>query len=78
MKFTVDSVTSPKYANESGDTIECLVKFSYLPEPIWFGATSYDVEPHGVQIYQDCVAGKYGLVAAYEPPASIPVVEIAA
>lgn len=64
---TVDDVKNPKYVNAENTVIDCSVKFAEFPEYVPFGATNYDPEPYGVQIYNDCVAGKYGPVAPFNP-----------
>lgn len=64
----IESVVNPRYARSDGSVIDCVVKFGHLPAPVSFGATPFDPEPYGVQIYNDCIAGKYGTVAPYELP----------
>ena len=75
MDIIVESLTNPVYANEQGNAINCIIKFAHLSSPVPFAATNYDLEPYGVQIYNDCVAGVYGPIAPYVPPPFIPVVE---
>lgn len=65
MTIVVESVINPAYVNELGNAITCTVKFSTLPAPIPFTATSYDTQSYGVQIYNDCVAGVYGPVTPF-------------
>ena len=64
---TVQNVVNPTYKNAEGTVIDCQVKFAEFADYLPFAATSYDVEPYGVQIYNDCVAGVYGPVAPYVP-----------
>lgn len=71
---TVQNVIEPKFANAEGTSIDCRVKFIELPDYVPFGATPFDPEPYGVQIYSDLIAGIYGPVAPYTP-SGIPVVE---
>lgn len=66
---TVENVIEPKYVNASGTAIDCKVKFTEFNDFVPFCATSYDVEPYGIQIYNNCVAGIYGPVAPFVPPA---------
>tara|TARA_R110000822_G_scaffold171872_4_gene311611 strand:+ start:902 stop:1066 length:165 start_codon:yes stop_codon:yes gene_type:complete len=54
-----------------------MVKFSHLPEAVPFGATSYDTEEYGVQLFNSLVAGDFGLIAPYVDTV-IPVVEMVA
>jgi len=72
---TVDDVKDMRYTTEAGDSIDCMVKFSDISDYVPFGATPYDPEDYGRQIYTDCRNGVYGPVAPYTPP-GIPVVEI--
>ena len=37
-----------------------------------FLATADDTEPHGVQIYNNCINGDYGTIGAYVPPPPSP------
>lgn len=73
----IESVLNPVYANDVGNSIVCMVKFSHLPEAVPFGATSYDTEEYGVQLFNSLVAGDFGLIAPYVDTV-IPVVEMVA
>lgn len=75
VNIIIESVVNPRYARTDGSVIDCVVKFGHLADPVPFGATPFDPEPYGVQIYNDCIAGKYGPIAPYDPPI-IPVVEV--
>ena len=66
--FTINTLTNPTYSNAEGTGIICEVQFNEIPGTHPFHATSFDPEPHGVQIYNDLVAGKYGAIAPYIPP----------
>jgi hypothetical protein len=63
MKYT--SVTQPKYANAEGNKINCWVAFDGFENPLPFTASPNDSEFHGRQIYAELVAGKYGIIAAF-------------
>lgn len=73
--YTYSSVTSPKFINEQTTRIMCLVKFDKFKETIQFIATADDCEEHGKQIFDECMAGNYGPIAAYEPPPVEPAPE---
>jgi hypothetical protein len=61
------SVSSPKWANQEQTVIECIVNFdAFGPTP--FGAVAAGDTDYSAQIFADCVAGKYGEIAAYQPP----------
>ena len=66
--LTIESVTNPVYGNAEETHINCQVKFAEFNEPHPFGANAWDTEPHGIQIYNDLKAGKYGAIGAYVPP----------
>ena len=64
---TVNDVRNPKYINAEQNLIDCEVDFDELDENyVPFTANPNDIEIHGKQIYADCVAGKYGTVAAFD------------
>ncbi len=63
------SVTNPVWANEQHTAVDCMVEFDeFSPEFLPFTATPNDVTTYGPQIFNDCVAGVYGLVGEYVPP----------
>jgi len=64
----VESIHSPIYVDETGNFINCIVKFDTLPMEVPFTANANDVEEHGRAIHAALVAGKYGPIAAYVPP----------
>ena len=47
---TVDDVKDMRYTTESGDSIDCMVKFADISDYVPFGATPYDPEDYGRQI----------------------------
>lgn len=65
--FTIVSVKDPIYTSEDGSTIDCQVEFAELSGVHGFHACSWDPEPHGVALWNDLKAGKYGPIAAYVP-----------
>ena len=71
--LTLVSITNPVYGNADGTHIDCQATFEEFPnEFLPFGANAWDTEPHGIQIYNDLKAGKYGEIAPYvAPPESV-------
>lgn len=65
---TVEDVKNPVYADDTGQAINCDVKFDTVPVYLPFTATSYDPEPHGREIYNQLIAGDWGPIAPYVPP----------
>jgi hypothetical protein len=68
--FTLISVSDPVYtSNTPNSGINVTIQLAEFSNPIKFHAMQNDPEPHGVQIYNDLIAGKYGPIAPYVPPA---------
>jgi len=44
------------------------LKFEEFANELPFSASPNDVEPYGVELYNNAVAGDYGPVAPYVPP----------
>lgn len=63
--FTVQSVSNPVYTNEDRTGIDVQIKFAEFPDVLPFHATSWDIEAHGRQIFNDLKAGVYGEIAPY-------------
>jgi hypothetical protein len=66
--MNIQSAHSPAYINAESTFISLVVKFEEFPTEIPFGASPNDVEPHGVTLFNNAVAGMYGDIAAYVPP----------
>lgn len=69
----VEDIKNPVYVDETGDRIDCDVKFDTVPQYLPFTAYKYDVEPHGREIYEQLVSGQWGPIAPYVPPAPLVV-----
>lgn len=67
--ITFTGVRNPAYSSADGRTVRCEVQFSHLPGWTPFNASADDSEAHGRTIHAKAVAGDYGAVAAYVPPA---------
>lgn len=66
--LTIQYAKDPIYADAEGTTIQLIVKFEEMANEIPFGATPWDTEPYGVELYNNAVAGMYGPIAPYVPP----------
>ena len=66
----VEYVKDPVYDDETGERIDCIVKFDTVPNELPFTAYEFDVEPHGREIWKQCSDGVWGPVAPYVPPAT--------
>jgi len=61
--------TNPIWFNAEQTAINLEVQFEEFPNEIMpFLATSYDCEPHGVDIFNRAKAGEFGTVAPYVAP----------
>ena len=70
MKFK--TVKNPKWANFEQTVINCEVDFDDLVEEyVPFSAIASGDYPHTHEIFERCVAGEFGAVAPYTPPADI-------
>lgn len=68
MKIT--SVTNPQWANQFNTCVNCLITTEQFGDELLpFTASPDDVEPYGRQLFQELVAGVYGPISAYQPPA---------
>ena len=71
--LTVTACTAPKWADAAHTIINCQVTFAQIGKPLDFNATASDPETHGKSLFADLVAGKYGAIAEYTPPAVAPL-----
>lgn len=72
MSYT--TVSDPKWNDFGHTSIDCKVRFDAYPNlgPLNFTANPLDTEPHGVEIFNRCVAGDFGPVAEYVAPVILP------
>jgi hypothetical protein len=66
--FTLQYAKDPIYNSEDGQQILLTVKWEEFNEEMPFGATSFDPEPHGVNLFNRAVAGEFGVVAPFVAP----------
>lgn len=72
MVFT--SARDPSWANQEKTRIDLLVSFQGIGE-VPFTASQFDAESHGRLLWENAVAGEYGVIAPFSPPpAAIPAV----
>lgn len=65
----VEYLKDPVFVDETGDRIDCIVKFDTVDIELPFTAYKYDVEAHGRAIYASLIQGDAGEIGAYVPPA---------
>jgi len=68
MSLTIVNLTNPQYANATNTAIKLQVQFAEITAIVPFIATNDDIEPHGLDLYRNAVAGKYGPIAPYPIP----------
>jgi hypothetical protein len=66
--FTLEYAKDPIWNNAEGTSILLNVKWKEFKEEMLFGATSFDPEPWGVDLYNRAKAGEFGAVASYVAP----------
>ena len=67
VKRTLTNVSDLKFADSTGERINCTVVFAEFPmEPMPFTADKFDSMAHGREIYQDLLRGRFGAIAPYE------------
>ena len=67
MMFTLKYAKDPIWSDATGNAIRLTVRFEEINEDLPFNATSYDPEPHGVDLYNRAKAGEFGEIAPYVP-----------
>jgi len=65
------SVSNPVYSAADNSIIDCQIELEGFSSPMPFTANPNDVEELGRVLYTDLVAGKYGAIGAYAPPAAV-------
>jgi hypothetical protein len=63
------TVTSPRWVNAAQTVIECVVTFAQHGEAP-FAACAADTTAHGREIFERLVAGDFGPIQGYTPPAA--------
>lgn len=66
--LTIQYAKNPVYSNVEGTSVNLIVKFVEMANEMQFGATSWDPESYGIELYNNAVAGMYGPVAPFVPP----------
>jgi hypothetical protein len=66
--FTLQYAKDPVYNNEEGTAITLTVKWKEFNEEMPFGATAWDNEAWGVDLYNRAKAGEFGTVAPFVAP----------
>ena len=67
------SVTDIVFSRSDESCIDCIVNVESIGL-IPFTASALDIEPHGIEIYNRCVAGDFGPIAPYVEPEEVIIV----
>lgn len=70
MKINYRDVRDPQWSSSERSSINCQVFFEHLGHEVPFTASPLDSEPYGREIFERCVSGEFGAVAAEELNAS--------
>lgn len=62
----ISNIKNPQYVTADNSRVICDIDLD--GSPCKFVAAPDDCTEHGRQVYADCVAGKYGEIAAYVAP----------
>ena len=72
MNITYTNARNPEWGNAAKNIINIEVNFSHLAEEyVPFSANPLDSMSYGVEIYNKAVAGDFGTIGDYTPPANI-------
>ncbi len=63
--FTLQYAKDPIWNNAEGTAIVLTIKWEEFVEEMPFGATSFDPEPWGVDLFNRAKAGEFGEVAPF-------------
>lgn len=66
--LTIKYAKNPVWGSTDGQQIQLTVRFEEIDEDLPFNATSYDCEPHGIELYNRAKTGEFGEVAPYPTP----------
>lgn len=72
MAAKITACRNPRFVKPDQTSIFCEVCLDSVPQWLPYHAMSTDPDPQGHQLFTDIVAGKYGPVAPYQPPAAKP------
>jgi hypothetical protein len=70
--LTIQYAKDPVWANDTNTAINLIVKFVEIADELPFTATPNDPMSYGVELFNNAVAGDYGVIAPYIPPEPVP------
>ena len=71
--LTLEYAKDPVYGDETGNCIDLIVKWEEFSEEMPFGATTYDTESYGRDLFYRAQAGEFGSIGPFVPPPPRPV-----
>jgi hypothetical protein len=63
--LTLEYAKDPIWNDDTGQSVLLTVKWAEFNEEMPFGATTYDPEQYGRDLYNRALAGEFGVVGAY-------------
>lgn len=75
MTMTYTSAKNPKWASDDHSSINLIVKFNHLSDPVPFTARSDDSENHGRELFIRAVDGEFGQVSEYVAPTEMEIAQ---
>jgi len=66
--LTLEYAKNPIWNSDDGQQIHITVKWAEFNEEHPFNATSFDVMPHGVDLYNRAKEGEFGAIAPWVDP----------
>jgi len=72
--FTFEYAKNPIWNDAKKTAILLTIKWEEFKEEMPFGATSYDPEPWGVDLFNRAVAGEFGEISPFVEPIS-PIID---
>ena len=69
--FTLKYAKDPIWNSDDGQQIHLTVRFEEINEDLPFNATSFDSEPHGVDLYNRAKSGEFGEILPYVAPQTL-------
>lgn len=71
--YVLEYANNPRWGNAGHTFILLTTKWAHLSTETEFCAAPYDIESHGVEVYNNAVNGDYGTIAEYTPVVPQPI-----
>jgi len=71
--LTIEYAKNPVWNSNDEQQIHLIVRFKEINEELPFNATSFDTEPHGIDLFNRAKAKEFGEITPYAPPILTPI-----